>query len=611
MRLHRARAVIGLAAVFSALAPAVAQAVTTVTITGSAPNQTLVLTAAAGDTNNILITQSGTQLTIRELGGVLVTEAIAECMPGADTNIVVCDDPDIKRISANLGNQDDRIENNSNVPAGSIQGGDGADRLLGSPGDDQTMLGGAGDDFIDGRGGPDGRLTGLNGDADNDTVIGGSDDDRLFGGAGTDSLVGGTGNDFMQGGAGGLISDSTFDRLDGGAGDDEVLLVPTEGDDVIDGGPDIDLVRAQLFLPPALAGHFTLGDGLANDGFGTQAAQLLGFENLTMTDAFNPATFAEEGGDDVIRGDASNNVIRTAAGNDNVDALTGSDLIELAAGNDTVEARDGFRDRIDCSAGTDTARVDQLDVIADCESVTVSFVQPFGTTAAGPPSTSAQTLPGCGTGRTLLTLGTGPDVRNGTAGPDLIFAGTGNDVIDALAGDDCVDLGTGNDRGRGGLGDDLIVGGLGEDSIVGGTGADRLRGDGGDDRLSGNVGNDELLGGTGGDRLVGGLGNDRLHGEAGKDSILGSSGRDRINGGAAADRLSGGGGVDVIRGDAGNDRLSGGRSRDSLLGNSGDDRINALDGARDRISCGTGNDRVVADRIDRVAGNCETIRRGR
>ena len=42
---------------------------------------------------------------------------------------------------------------------------------------------------------------------------------------------------------------------------------------------------------------------------------------------------------------------------------------------------------------------------------------------------------------------------------------------------------------------------------------------------------------------------------------------------------------------------------------SGDDRIGARDGRADEIDCGTGEDRVTADRRDEVAPNCETVER--
>jgi hypothetical protein len=253
--------------------------------------------------------------------------------------------------------------------------------------------------------------------------------------------------------------------------------------------------------------------------------------------------------------------------------------------------------------------------------------------AAGPAPGPAREFEGCppaSAARNVLALTSGNDTRNGTPGDDLIFAGTGADVIDALAGDDCVDLGPGKDRGQGGPGDDLLVGGQGDDRVAGSSGNDRMRGNGGDDRLVGGRGNDRLFGQSGNDELLGGLGNDLMVGQAGSDRIVGSRGRDRINGGRGNDRLfgesspdrinagsgkdrvRGGSGNDVIRGDSGNDRLIGDTGRDRIFGGVGNDLILAVDGQRDRIRCGVGVDRVVADRIDRVdRASCERVRRVR
>ena len=203
---------------------------------------------------------------------------------------------------------------------------------------------------------------------------------------------------------------------------------------------------------------------------------------------------------------------------------------------------------------------------------------------AGCPSLTTNVIRGTSAANTIV----------GTVRGDRIFAGAGADVVLGLAGDDCLDLGSGADRGDGGLGDDLILGGLGNDRLSGGaSGNDRLHGLSGNDRISGEGGRDTVRGGAGGDRISGG-----------------SSG-DRIAGGAGNDRISGGSGNDRIEGNSGKDRLEGGSGRDSLSGGSGNDRIDARDGRRDRISCGTGRDTVLADRIDRVSRSCERVRRVR
>ena len=199
----------------------------------------------------------------------------------------------------------------------------------------------------------------------------------------------------------------------------------------------------------------------------------------------------------------------------------------------------------------------------------------------------------------------------GTGRADRIVAAGGDDVVDALAGNDCVDLGTGADRGEGGTGNDLMAGGRGNDRISGSSGNDRLRGGPANDRLTPGRGNDRAFGDSGNDLILGSFGNDVLHGVDGNDRISGSRGRDRINGGSGRDVIAGGSSDDRISGDRGNDRINGNSGRDRIEGNSGNDRITSRDGGRDRVNCGSGRDSVLADRIDRVARNCERVKRVR
>jgi subtilase family protein/hemolysin type calcium-binding protein/uncharacterized protein DUF11/WD40 repeat protein len=75
-----------------------------------------------------------------------------------------------------------------------------------------------------------------------------------------------------------------------------------------------------------------------------------------------------------------------------------------------------------------------------------------------------------------------------------------------------------------------------------------------------------------------------------------------------ADVLRGLAGNDILRGRAGNDLLDGGKGNDTLEGGAGNDRVIGGPG-RDTIRCGPGKDRVTADSKDRVAKDCETVRR--
>jgi hypothetical protein len=147
------------------------------------------------------------------------------------------------------------------------------------------------------------------------------------------------------------------------------------------------------------------------------------------------------------------------------------------------------------------------------------------------------------------------------------------------------------DRIRSGRGRDTVLARAGRDCVSGGSGADRLAGDRGRDRLSGGRGSDKAFGGAAGDRLNGGSGNDGLAGRAGADRVSGGRGHDRVMGGGGGDRLFAG---------LGRNRVSGG---------AGKDRLSARNGMVDRLICGGGTDRVVADEDDRVASDCERVNR--
>jgi Ca2+-binding RTX toxin-like protein len=104
-------------------------------------------------------------------------------------------------------------------------------------------------------------------------------------------------------------------------------------------------------------------------------------------------------------------------------------------------------------------------------------------------------------------------------------------------------------------------------------------------------------------------GNDRVRTGAAEDYVEGDAGDDRIETGAGTDRLEGGSGADMLDGGSGDDLLYGGWGRDRIIGGPGNDYVDAHDGARDTVDCGPGRDYVDADRVDRVAPNCEEVRR--
>lgn len=249
------------------------------------------------------------------------------------------------------------------------------------------------------------------------------------------------------------------------------------------------------------------------------------------------------------------------------------------------------------------ANPDQFRIVSDtCTGANLAIGQEcgvgvvFGPTGEGDRTATVSVASnGSGSPHSAQLIGTGDDkpggplvgtcanLQNGTAGPDLLtgteegdnlFGFGGDDILNGLGGNDCLVGGAGNDRLNGGEGNDTLDGGSGRDVADGGNGRDRLSGGAARDKLTGGRGNDTLNGGSGNDVLSGGAGNDRLSGSTGNDRIIGGSGKNTYSGGP------------------------------------GNDNITAANGRVERIDCGSGRDKVRADRRDRLK-RCEIVRRTR
>lgn len=165
----------------------------------------------------------------------------------------------------------------------------------------------------------------------------------------------------------------------------------------------------------------------------------------------------------------------------------------------------------------------------------------------------------------------------GTAGDDIIATLGGADTVAAGDGDDWIDGGFGLDQIDAGAGNDTVFGGGAADTIIGGTGFDAIDGGGGNDVIDGGEGDDNLLGGGGADSIDGGAGNDVIDGGVGNDVILGGDGADQILGGGGADVIDGGIGDDTIEGGLGLDLIAGGEGDDTIIWTAGDGR-DTIDG---------------------------------
>jgi len=334
-------------------------------------------------------------------------------------------------------------------------------------------------------------------------------------------------------------------------------------------------------------------------------------------------------GDDVILGGGGSDSLFGDDGDDILRGRTGDDMLDPGAGQNSLDGGAGI-DAVSYA----TSRPSGIFVDLDNQNAwTPDGEEPIDTfvgieNAIG--SKGDDTLRG-GARSTALWGGGGNDVlRQYNKAPTSLFGGDGNDtlygvrdatnLLDGGAGSDTVDYGDhyygpvsisldgeAND-GADGENDQILR----CENIRGTSYGDTLTGDDGPNRIDGSSGNDSIDGGAGNDTLTGGFDNDTIHGDEGDDEIHGSQDNDVLAGDDGNDSIWGEDGNDILRGGDGddalfgyfasatsgladNDTLSGGRGTDNLYGGGGDDNIDALDGERDYIYGGAGNDRARVD----------------
>jgi Ca2+-binding RTX toxin-like protein len=145
---------------------------------------------------------------------------------------------------------------------------------------------------------------------------------------------------------------------------------------------------------------------------------------------------------------------------------------------------------------------------------------------------------------------------------------------------------------------------------VGTNGPDTLRGTNKADNLLGRSANDILLALAGNDTLLGGPGKDIVYGG---DENRQSGGNKNMVGGSGNDSVIGGRGSDIVLGEEGNDLVADGPDRefatDNVSGGEGNDVVAAVNRPAfvDIVSCGGGFDRVIVDRKDVLAPDCEKV----
>jgi Ca2+-binding RTX toxin-like protein len=487
--------------------------------------------------------------------------------------------------------------------------------------DQLTVLGGAGSDTIDASGLP-GLIVSLvlDGGAGADTLIGSQGDDMLKGGDGNDLVIGGRGNDVA----------------DLGAGNDQFVWNPGDGSDVVEGGAGTDTLMfnganiAEKIDIEANGGRALFTRNIANVTMDLNQVEHIHFNALGGVDSINVGNLtgtgvtqvaidlagalggaagdgaidtvtvngtggadhinvtasgstvnvnglseqvtiahAEPGdqlsvlgglGDDTIdasalpagkiglslNGGAGNDVIRGSLGDDLVSGGTGNDTAFMGAGNDVFTWNPGdASDIVEGQAGSDTLQFNGANI---AENITISangarasFVRDIASITMdtnsvetinfkaldGADNVTVNDLSGTSVSSVNVDLTGSAGGGDGSVDTVVLFATNANDVITVANNNGVVTVSglhatvtIANFEAT----DRLVINGLGGDDVIEASGLGTAM------QLTEN-------GGTGDDILIGSAGNDTLHGEAGDDVLIGNGGIDVLDGGPGSNTV--------------------------------------------------------------------------
>lgn len=304
----------------------------------------------------------------------------------------------------------------------------------------------------------DGENESLIGSVYKDTIYGGAGSDFIDGGAGLDSIYGGDGNDTIHANAGDVVAGEVFD---GGAGTD-TLIIDTPFNDGFNIDLGLDTLKSidQLIFAFTDPGEFSfihllasqIGPGLSSTAtiWGDQqddTTEVLVFAmGAQKTLDLSGLVFQGFGGGDyvLINGDGDGETITGSAVADAIIGGGGADRLNGGLGADYLAG----------GAGNDTYVVDAADVVMEAAGEGVDTVQAGFSYTLGD---NLENLTLTGTGD-LAGMGNG--MKNkiiGNSGNDGLYGLGDADSIDGKAGNDLIDGGTGKDKLTGGTGQDLFV----------------------------------------------------------------------------------------------------------------------------------------------------------
>ena len=434
-----------------------------------------------------------------------------------------------------------------------IDGGAGADTLLGSLANDTYVIDDAGDRIIEPGARDDGTqistgdgivtpftvsLVTDQPDIERVELVGtqpvaaeGNAADNVLiasGNPAANVLSGGAGNDFY------VVSENDVVVEQAGGGTDTVFIDTDEGARTRSTYELAQYAHVEnLAVTARTGGAILLGDGGDNELTGSGASAAVGvrddrLEGGAGNDILHDSWFGDAGrwsydADELLGGDGDDR-LESEWGYDTLDGGAGNDVFRLGVdseasvafgagyGLDTVERAAGSRKHVRWTAATDLAGVRVTQVGLDAvialqgqgDSLTLrEFFDATGAIASA--IDRWQLADGSVLTRDAIAAAIGAaDRTTATDGADLLVAAASGGTAD------------------GGLGDDWLVGQGGSDQLLGGAGSDSLLGGDGDDTLTGGAGDDVLRGGHGADvyRFGAGSGRDSIEDEPLADASL-------------------------------------------------------------------------------------------
>jgi Ca2+-binding RTX toxin-like protein len=435
---------------------------------------------------------------------------------------------------------------NGNGGDDTLDGGVGTDKVTGGDGTDIASWADAQNSVVayldgvanDGTSGENENIP-----ADIEGIQGGPYDDKLSGtGGGNDILLGGSGADDLEGWGG-------DDTLKGEGGND--TLHRNSGADVLDGGPDSDA------LSYAGVGQsvYVYQDGAANDGPLGEKDNVTSIENLTGSSYGDDLQGTQ--GDDVIKGGGGNDKIDAFFGDDTVYGGDGYDHLIGGPGHPSQCPPGGCTefdtDKFNGGPGSDdidySPRSDDLTIALDGSSKSGGFMEKDSLTSIENAVGGAgnDTIYGNADANSLYGRG-GSDGIDGKDGNDYVTGGPGNDWVSGGPGSNWVTGDEDNDQLNAVGGNDTLWGGSGRDRVSYwgstsgvtariGTGTSGTTGE--SDAIKGDV--EDVQGSIHADKLYGDGANNLLEGLDGPDILIGYGGHDTLQGGAGTDTLRSGG----------------------------------------------------------------------